>query len=166
MFLLKSLYQTSSHKSTETSKIYLELILICLAALFGNVLGGIHIPLLNISAGSTACTLLNGLIVGYIMRKKFTSVQVSLQVMNAFRTLGLALFFVGIGCSIGIQSISFNIKTIIYRVFITLTAILFGLLMCKIVFSRHHLNTDFVVACGMTSSPHMDQYVPKQTKCL
>ena len=135
------------------NKAFSELLLICLTSLLGNIIGSIHIPIICISAGGTACTLFIGLIVGYILQKKFSSVKISSQVLNAFRNLGLALFFVGTGFTTGIQSISFNIKSVIYGASITLSTILCGLFLCRIIFSKHHLNTSYTIAGGMTSSP-------------
>lgn len=136
-----------------TSKIYAELITVCITALLGNVLGNIYIYPLNISLGSTVCTLTVGLIVGYITHKKLVRTEMSSQVLNSFKTLGISFFFVGTGYSAGVQSVTFDIRTIIYGALITLAAILSGLLLSRIVFSRYQLNTGFVISGGMTSSP-------------
>ena len=142
-----------SSKDVVVSKIYPELILICITALLGNTLGSFSIPLLKISLGSTAYSLLIGLIVGYITQKYFSTAKISSQILNSFKIMGLALFFAETGYSAGIQSISFDIRTVIYGSIITLSAILCGLLLCKVVFSRHQLSTNFIIAGGMTSSP-------------
>lgn len=142
-----------SYKSTGAGKIYPGLILISLTSLFGNIFGSVYIPILNVSMGNTACILLIGLILGWITQKRFSSVQVSSQALNSFKNLGLALFFVGTGYSTGIQSVIFNVKTVIYGAVITLTAILCGLFLSEIVFSRYKPDTGCVIAGGMTSSP-------------
>ena len=142
-----------SPKRDVKSKIYPELMLIGITALLGNILGSIHIPVLRISVGNTASTLLVGLIVGGIVRRKRAVAQISSQIMNTFRNSGLALFFAGTGFSTGIRSVSFDIKSVLYGALITLTAIFCGILLCRIVSSRHLLQSGFVIAGGMTSSP-------------
>lgn len=155
LFVLKIFQQntTQTSKNIAPSKISPDLILICLTALLGNVICNAFTHLLSIPLGSTACILLIGLIIGFIVKKKLNNIQISLQVLNSFRTLGLALFFVGTGFSTGMQSMNFNVRTVLYGTIISLTAILFGLILCKFLFSRYQLNTSFVIAGGMTSSP-------------
>ena len=136
-----------------TGNIYPELILINITALFGNILGTLHIPFLHISIGNTASTLLIGLTVGYIVQRNFANVQISSHIINSFKNLGLALFFTGTGFASGLQSVAFDIKSVLYGALITLTAILFGWMLCKIVSIRCLLHNGFVIAGGMTSSP-------------
>ena len=95
------------------SKIYPELILISLTALLGNILGNINIA--SLSFGTTACTLMTGLLVGYGFTKVSKKSFISTQCLNAFRNLGLALFFVGTGFSTGLQDIVFDIRLILLR---------------------------------------------------
>lgn len=133
------------------SKIYPELILICLTALCGNVLGNIKIA--SLTFGVTTCTLIAGLLVGYIYCKTSKSNQISSHCLNAFRNLGLALFFAGTGFSTGSQNISFDIRSIMYGIFITITAIICGLALCKLLRNKHSLHQGFIIAGGMTSSP-------------
>ena len=144
---------TVSSDTGSASKIYPVLLLIGIAALSGNMIGSIYISVLHSSLGSTACTLFIGLITGYVVRKKIPSVRPVPQDFNSIRILGLALFFAGTGFSAGMQSVCFHVKTVIYGVLITLTAILCGLFLCRVVSYRFRLNTGFVVAGGMTSSP-------------
>ncbi len=135
------------------SKIYPELILISIAALSGNILGSIRIPFLNISIGNTAGTLLTGSLAGYVVKGKIAGTQISSQVMNVCRNLGLALFFSGTGFTTGIRSVTLDIKNVLYGVLITLGVILFGILLCMATASRHRLHRGAVIAGGMTSSP-------------
>lgn len=141
----------SSPQRDIKSKIYPELILICLTALFGNILGNFKIHLL--SFGTTACTLMVGLLIGAIFCKTSMSSQFSPQCLNSFKNLGLALFFVGTGFSTGSQNIAFNIKSILYGILITLTAIVCGWTLCKLAGRKRPLHRGFIVAGGMTSSP-------------
>ena len=133
------------------SKIYPELILICLTALLGNIIGSIKLS--TLSFGTTACTLMVGLIVGYGIKKAFKKSFISSQCLNAFRNLGLALFFVGTGFSTGTQDIAFDIRAILYGILITLTAIICGWGLCKLIERKYPLHQGFIIAGGMTSSP-------------
>lgn len=135
------------------SKIYPEIILISTTALLGGLLGSLRIPCLNISIGNTASTLLIGIILGYAVNKKFTSVSVSQMVLNSFKNLGLALFFTGTGFFTGVQSVNFNIRFVFYGTLITLTAIFCGWLLCKLFSAKYTLHSGFIIAGGMTSSP-------------
>ena len=133
------------------SKIYPELILISLTALWGNILGNIKIT--SLSFGTTACTLMIGLFVGYIFRKSSKTSLISPQCLNVFRNLGLALFFAGTGFSTGSQDVAFGIRAILYGILITLTAIICGCGLCKLIQRKYPLQQEFIIAGGMTSSP-------------
>lgn len=133
------------------SKIYPELILISLAAFLGNILGNIKIAALPF--GTTACTLMVGLLVGYVFKKTSKKSSISPQCLNAFKNLGLALFFAGTGFSTGSQNIAFDIRSILYGILITLTAIICGWVLCKLMRSKYPLHQRFIIAGGMTSSP-------------
>lgn len=140
-----------SQQQEPKSKIYPELILICLTALLGNILGNIKIT--SLSFGTTACTLIVGLIVGYIFRKTSKTSLISPLCLNTFRNLGLALFFAGTGFSTGTQNVAFDIRAILYGILITLTAIICGLGLCKLIQRKYPLQQEFIIAGGMTSSP-------------
>ena len=144
------------------SKIYPELILIGLAALLGNILGNIKIA--SLSFGTTACTLMMGLLVGYIFRKASKTNLISPQCLNAFRNLGLALFFVGTGFSTGSQNIAIDIRSIFYGTIITLSAIACGWGLCKLVKRKYQLHHAFIIAGGMTNSPAYGSIAPYATE--
>ena len=133
------------------SKIYPELILISLTALSGNLLGSIKIS--TLSFGTTACTLMIGLFVGYGFIKVSKKSIISNQCLNAFRNLGLALFFVGTGFSTGAQDVALDIRSIFYGILMTLAAIVCGWGLCKLVERKYPLHQGFVIAGGLTSSP-------------
>ncbi len=140
-----------SNTSYVKSKIYPELILICVSALFGTILGEIRIPFIDVSLGNTTGILFTSLCAGVYIGK--TKISISGQVLKMSKIIGLALFFSGTGFSTGTQIVRFNIKTMIYGIFISLTTILCGLLLCKLLSWRYHLNSGFIIAGGMTSSP-------------
>ena len=133
------------------SKILPELILISLTALLGNVLGNITIA--SISLGTTACTLIVGLTVGYMFTKSSKKSLISTHCLDSFRNLGLALFFVGAGFSTGSQYIAFDTISILYGILITLSAIVCGWVLCKLIERKYHLHRGLILAGGMTSSP-------------
>ena len=146
--------EESSDKSNSSyvkAKIFPELILICVSALIGTILGGIRITFIDISLGNTTGILFTSLFVGVLASK--AKILVSNQVLKVFKIVGLALFFAGTGFYTGTQIDRFDIKTTIYGIIISLTAITCGLLMCKIISRRYHLNSGLIIAGGMTSSP-------------
>ena len=146
--------EESSDKSNSSyvkAKIFPELILICVSALIGTILGGIRITFIDISLGNTTGILFTSLFVGVLASK--AKILVSNQVLKVFKIVGLALFFAGTGFYTGTQIDRFDIKTTIYGIIISLTAITCGLLLCKIISRRYHLNSGLIIAGGMTSSP-------------
>lgn len=143
--------KSASQQQEPKSKIYPELILISLTALSGNILGNIKIA--SLSFGTTACTLMVGLFVGYGFTKIYKKSIISTQCFNAFRNLGLALFFAGTGFSTGTQNVAFDIRAILYGILITLAAIICGLGLCKLIQRKYPLQQGFIIAGGTTSSP-------------
>lgn len=133
------------------SKIYPELILICFSSLLGTLIGKIRLPFINTSLNNTAGILLIGLFVGVLIGR--SKITVSSQVLNAFKSLGLALFFAGTGFSTGTKMINFEIKSILYGIIISLITIVCGLFLCKKISKKYQLDSGFIIAGGMTSSP-------------
>ena len=152
--LMRNRESTKISKSDNPiSKIWPEIILISFIALIGITFGELTSRLLRIPFGSTAFTLLFGLWIGYFVQKVGDCTHLSSMILNTFKSLGLSLFFVGTGFNAGIQVIQFDIKTILYGALISLTVILFGIFLCKLCFRSFTLDTGFVIAGGMTSSP-------------
>ena len=154
----------SSTQQDIKSKIYPELILICLTALLGSLIGNIKISSLTLSFGTTACTLMIGLFIGSVFCKNSKPNLISDHCLNAFKNLGLALFFVGSGLSTGSQNITFDIRTILYGMLITLTSIICGWGLCKLIKRKHPLHQEFIIAGGMTSSPAYGAIAPYATE--
>lgn len=146
------------------SNFYPELILVCLTALLGNIIGNIKISSLTLSFGTTACTLMIGLAVGYLFCKNSKQNLISDHCLNAFKNLGLALFFVGTGFSSGSQNIAFDIRTILYGMLITFTSIICGWVLCKLIKRKHPMHQEFIIAGGMTSSPAYGAIAPYATE--
>ena len=130
-----------------------ELVLVCFTALPGNILSTVLSSLSNISVGATFCTLTVALFVGYIVKRNFSKLNVSLFALNTFRNFGLALFFAGTGFTTGTQITHIDLKTILYGMIISLSAILCGWLCGQVLFAPYKQNLAFVLAGGMTSSP-------------
>ena len=152
--LMRNRESTRISKSNNSiSKIWPELILISFTALIGITFSELTSRFLRISFGSTAFTLLFGLCIGYVVQKVRGSTLLSSMILNTFKSLGLSLFFVGTGFNAGIQVIQFDIKTVVYGALISLTAILLGIVLCKLCFRSYPLDIGFVIAGGMTSSP-------------
>lgn len=128
-------------------------ILVSISSLLGNLFGNIYVPFLNGSLGITACTLIFGIFIGNIVRRYSSSAHAYQSNLNSIRHLGLALFFAGTGFATGTQSVSFDIKPVLYGTAITLAAILCGWLLCKSLSNRYSLHNGFIIAGGMTSSP-------------
>ena len=135
------------------SKPYSELMLICVVVPLGNILGSIRIGALGICFGSTAATLMVGLLIGCIVHRLFLSYISSNRALNTMKGVGLALFFAGTGFSTGIQAPTFNIKAVLYGAVITVSAMLSGWIFCKAVSKKAKLHDEFIIAGGMTSSP-------------
>jgi len=142
-----------SNIAIPTSRIYPEMILISTVVMIGYVFGSLDIPILNISIGSTACTLIIGLLAGFLVKNKPGTVPTSPPAFNSFRNFGLSLFFAGNGLTTGMQALKLDAKIVLYGAIITLSAIFCGLLLCNLLFFKQKLHAGFVVAGGMTSSP-------------
>lgn len=140
-------------KASATGGIFPEVLLICITALVGNLIGSLTVPFAAVSLGCSAGTLLTGLLLGAIVTKKPGRFPLSPGVLNACGNCGLAIFFVGTGYSAGIQAVNFNPRMLLYGVLISLGAILTGVILSRLVFARRRLNAGCVVAGGMTSSP-------------
>lgn len=155
-----------SLKISTSNKSHCELAILCIIAFIGTTIGEFKIYLLNVSIGSTAAILIVGLLVGLIMKYILFQIQLSEERLNAFKNLGLALFFAGTGYSTGIQTVSFEPRLIIYGIIITASAIFIGALLCKLFFARQNNNTSFIIAGGMTSSPAYGMLTENETEQL
>lgn len=140
-------------KPQGSNQINSTLILITITALLGEIIGNIRIPFLQCKIGNTASILEVGLVVGFLFQKRMKNSFFSILTMNSFKNLGLVLFFTGTGFNTGIKYIHIDLKAIFYGALITLAAILSGYFFCKVIFSKQHLHSSFVIAGGMTSSP-------------
>ncbi len=130
-----------------------EFILVSISSLFGNLLGNIYVPFLNGSIGITTCTLISGILIGYIAKRYSLFPYTCQSNLNSIRRIGLVLFLAGTGFATGMQSVSFDIRFVLYGIAISIAAILCGYLLCKALSNRYYLHSGFIIAGGMTSSP-------------
>lgn len=130
-----------------------ELVLVSTVALIGGILGIIQLPFLRITIGNTASTLLVGLVIGYFVQRYADASSLAFHNLNTLKSFGLAFFFAGNGFTTGMQSITFEIKTILYGSIITLTALFCGYLLCQTIYRGYRLHAGLIIAGGMTSSP-------------
>ena len=133
--------------------IFPEFVLIALSVVVGSILGKVKIPMLNLSIGNTAGTLLVGILIGIVAKKAIPKDRLSMCTMNMLKQLGLTLFFVGTGYSAGLQTVNFSPSIVSYGIIITTGCILTGILLNKTLFSKQKINAQYIIAGGMTSSP-------------
>lgn len=145
--------EKTAQLSAVTNRSCHELILISIVALVGNIIGDLHMPILGVSLGGTAATLVMGLLIGLLTKYIFVKIQLSKQSLEDFKKMGLSMFFVGTGYSTGVQAVSFDMRLIIYGVVITLSAIIIGIVLCRLLLYDKRGTSAFVIAGGMTSSP-------------
>jgi uncharacterized transporter YbjL len=69
------------------------------------------------------------------------------------KIIGLALFFSGTGFNTRTQIVKFDIRMSFYGIIIPITAIICGLLSCKIISRRYLVDCSFIIAGEMTSNP-------------
>jgi len=125
-----------------------DLLYISSVAIIGFLVGCFEFPLLNYSLGTTGGTLITGIIVGAVFKNKFS------KCLNAFRNLGLVMFFVGNGILAGRQlNCTIDIKYFFYGMIITLFAVASGDFFTKIFIKTTLINKMCIVAGGMTSTP-------------
>lgn len=125
---------------------------VAVTAFFGNLLGKKALPGLHLSPGTTATTLLFGVLLGYTV-KKVSRGKTVCDDLDTCKTVGLALFFSGTGIPAGMQVSRAGAKPVLYGILITLAALLCGALLGKILLPKNRTGRGFLVAGGMTSSP-------------
>ena len=125
---------------------------IFLSVFFGSIVGELTIPVLNISLGTSGGVLLAGIGLGILTKK--LSVSIQRQHISCYRSLGLMLFFVGIGFPAGNNLAgAFEVKLFVYGAFLTALPILVGYLLSRWRYKGALPSRVAVVAGGMTSTP-------------
>ncbi len=126
---------------------------ICVVAALGNMVGGIRLLNLYFSLGNTGAILCTGMAIGYWLQKSNRTEKLSMDTLNIFKKIGLALFFVGTGLGAAMEITHWDWKVTLFGMVITGSALLCGLLLIRVVFSHAKLSTGSVLSGGMTSSP-------------
>ncbi len=121
------------------------------SVVLGNIIGNIKIPYINISPGSSVGILCSAILIGFVFSRLSKSNAV--PEFFGYRTLGLAMFFVGKGLPAGMQlKNGIEIKWILYGAIISAVSILTVYLLSEYVFKKKEASLS-VVSGGMTSTP-------------
>lgn len=129
-----------------------ELLYICLVAVCGMLLGGLVIPVANISLGNSGGILCAGIIIGFCLAKRKTTLDQS--ALSIYRTLGLVMFFVGTGVPAGARLVGLpSIKYLIYGAVITIIPVALIYMLCRGLLKLSILDAISIVSGGMTSTP-------------
>jgi len=120
--------------------------------ILGRLIG--NIELLDFSLGNSGGMLCSGIVIGLIVKNTFPKSVLKIKDLTLFRSMGLALFFVGNGIPAGMQiSGGVDLKIIFYGVLLTTVPIFFGMILHKLFFNDGFSAT--TIAGGMTSTPAM-----------
>lgn len=126
---------------------------ICIAIVFGRILGCVKWPILDITFGNTAGILCTGVITGFVSRKICSNLNVSENSFNTIKNLGLAIFFVGNGFPAGMNLVDgLNISIVFFGIIMTVVPITVGWLLSSKIFKISE-DTPTLVSGGMTSTP-------------
>ena len=152
---------TQEHRMQVSTKDSMSaLVLIAATALTGDVLG--RLSFFGYSIGTTGATLICGIAIGYIIRKRPHSRYSAERSFSTYRTLGLVLFFVGNGITAGAKlNSNISIKWFIYGAIITFVSVIGVLLICKIIV-RNTAVTPSLVAGSLTSTPALGVLIKKE----
>ena len=132
-----------------------------LAAVLGNIVGKIKIPLSAegldgtcFSLTTTGGCLLVALILGHFGRIGKLSLMPDQHTLKLFRELGLVLFLVGAGIPGGADFVAnFDIMYFVYGIFMTIFPMFIGFFFAKYVLKLSLLNNLGSITGGMTSTP-------------
>ena len=131
--------------------------LLSLAAFLGTLLGGIKLPCLNTSMGSTCGMLIASLLLGLFTR--WRKREHSFETLTALRSLGLAVFFVGTGLGAGLQIEKLYLPALLFGALLSLSTVGFGYAILRLFSPFRSLHPGCILAGGMTSSPALGETV-------
>ena len=125
-----------------------DLLYISIIAVIGYLIGLLKVPFLNYSLGTTGGILIAGIIGGIVLRDKISNN------LSAYRNFGLVMFFVGNGILSG-QRLNgmIDFKWFVYGAIITLSAVIVGDMLAKLISKQKFTNRMCIIAGGMTSTP-------------
>lgn len=127
---------------------------LCAVIVCGRILGTVRLPVSSFSPGTSGGILCSGMLIGHLSKKCFGKRLLEKKSAEAFRNLGLAVFFVGTGVPAGMTLLSgFSARSLAYGILFTLFPILLGYLLARKIFP-HSVDTALCIVCGiMTSTP-------------
>lgn len=147
--------ETTDHKN----KFALSgLIQIATVIVLGRMIGSVEI--LSFSLGNSGGMLCSGIIISQLIKKVFPERKLPSEVLVAFKSMGLVLFFVGNGITTGMQvSNGVDVKIITYGALMTTIPIVLGMILHKWFFAEG-LDAS-TIAGGMTSTPAIGVIIEK-----
>ncbi len=135
---------------------------ICLSTILGTLIGHIKLPFFNFSIGSSGGILCTSIFIGLIVTRSRSLPRTNTQTLNLIRNIGLASFFIGTGFPSGITVANgFQIKNIVYGILLTLTPIISGYILCRLLSKFFNNQVADIIAGGMTSTPAIAALVEK-----
>lgn len=156
--------QTESGKEKKARTFHFDHMGICvfsIAAILGNFVGGIKIPLSAdgfggtcFSLGTTGGCLLVALVLGHFGGFGKVNLMPAESTLKLFRELGLVLFLVGAGIPGGADFVAnFDGMYFVYGIIMTIVPMILGYLFAKYVLKLKLLNNLGSLTGGMTSTP-------------
>lgn len=140
------------------------LILIAVAIVTGTILGGIKLPFIKITLGSSCGILCAGLISGWLMSVKYPCFFLGQGQAETIRELGLMLFFVGTGIPAGSHLLTqFNVVFLVYGIVLTVIPVIVSFLISDKLIKNSLPTTLSIVAGVMTSTPAIGVLSRKKT---
>ena len=146
--------QTEIRNSIRAKNTTGDLLQISTVIVLGKILGGLSVPCINFSLGTSGGILCVGIMVGYIAERFFDHKSIAKDQQGIIRNLGLAMFFVGNGIPVGMGIVNnFSLKFVMVGVALTIISISTGLIICKCVLRKSNFDISAIIAGGMTSTP-------------
>lgn len=130
------------------------LIQLAVTIILGTIIGGINIPNINFSLGSSGGILCVGMLIGTLISGINEEKIITNDIVSMFRSLGLVFFFVGSGVPAGMNlSGTIEVKYIFYGLAITVVTIALGYSISLIATKGSIVYSLCNVCGGMTSTP-------------
>lgn len=133
------------------------LIQIGIIVFVGRLIGSVDF--FGFSLGDAGGILCTGIVLGVIVQRYLPQKIASVKTLEAFRQLGLVLFFVGNGVPAGMSfQNGFEIRIVVYGIMMTIIPIMVGEILCRAI--NRECSAE-MIAGGMTSTPAIGILVQK-----
>lgn len=143
-----------NHIGSKQSANFYGLIQIGLTIIFGYIIGSLKTPYSNFTLGSSGGMLIIGIIIGCLTVHNKLFKPISDENLSLLRNFGLVLFLSGSGITSGVKILSiFDVKCLIYGIFITIIPLCAGYVLCRIILKKDIMEVLCLIAGGMTSTP-------------